>query len=320
MRWLSILAGPDLDVLVDWIYWAAPSRCDATVPALALIGGSHVGKGLLADGVARAAGAATATKLGRALGRFNAALADGPILFADEGLPRNDQGQPMTEEFRTLLTATTHKCEQKGIDRSALVHGGVRVVLAANKADRLFSNRGNLGGHDVAGLARRLLVIEVEGERRIEASRAASMGLGSTEGDPARLARVAGHFRWIQAGALGERRAPEPRAGSLIAELRRGGDSGAAALDGLEDLITTGRAFVDAAAGRVWVQPAQWARAAGLTSPHALMRVIDSYVIEKSKARWTHPTTRAKYERPERWAAIDLDRLEADGVQVRPAE
>lgn len=313
--WLAALAGPDLDMVTAWIVWARADRCANTIPALTMIGGSHVGKSLLADGLARTMGLHKAAPLKRALGRFRATLADSPILFSDEGLPLGDNGKPLTEEFRTLITSTAHSIEQKGTDDPLTVLGGVRVVLAANKADRLFSNRGNLNGHDVTALLRRLLVIEIEDEGRIADAKRRAVALGACEGDPIRLERVAGHLRWIQDAGAPRAAAPSPRAGALGAELRKGGDTAAAALGALED-VTSGQ-WAATAPGLVWVRPEAWARAAGLTNgPGPLMRAIAAYVARPSAPRQTHPVTRAVLERRERWAALDLERLAKDGIDL----
>lgn len=316
--WLAVLAGPDLDVLVSWIVWARPDLCGMTVPALAMIGGSHVGKSLLADGLARCAGLYKAAPLKRSMGRFGAVLADSPILFSDEGLPTSDNGRPMTEEFRALVTGTAHQIEQKGIDRSLIVLGGVRAVLAANKADRLFANRGALNGHDVSALLRRLLVLDIEGEGRIADAKARAVALGACEGDPIRLERVAGHFRWLQTVSRPDAPAPAPRAGALGSELRKGGDLARSALEALEDGAGTAVWIAgDRAGGLVWVQPELWARAAGIANGAGpLTRAIAPYIRRPSAKFTRHPVTDVKMERRERWAALDLERLAKDGIDL----
>ena len=314
--WLDLLGGDQVAGLTCWIVWCDPARCETTVPALALVGGAHVGKSLLAHALAHAAGLRGATPLKSALGRFGATLANGPILFADEGLPRDDHGAPLTQEFRELITRKDHEVEQKGLDRRLNVHGAVRVVMAANEGSRLFSNRGNLGRNDVDALVRRLLVIEIEGAERIAACARAASSLGAFEGDPVRLARVAGHLRWVQA-TQADAAPPEPVAGSMLRELRAGGDVGRTALAALEDAAGSDWIAVDGPAGFVWVQPEPWARRiAGNVTAQSLGRALAPYIAKASEQRRTHPVTRASLDRRERWCALDLGRLRDDGVLV----
>ncbi len=316
--WIETLAGDALDPFLDWIVWAAADKCGATVPALTLIGGAHVGKGLVADGLAAAAGLNKAAPLKRVLGQFGSILAKSPILFADEGLPRNGStGQPMTEEFRSLVTATTHVTELKGSDRPLMVRGGVRVILAANSIGRLFSNRGNLGGDDVAALLRRLLVVQIHGAERIALATAQARGLGRFDGDPARAARVAGHFRWIQTTRIAPL-PPEPRAGSVGAELRTGGDQVRAALQAIEDRIGSVEWIaVDRSLGLLWIRPDMLARACeSQGGPGPLMRALGPLTRYPSRQARIHPVALTPLPDRQRWAALDLDRLVADGIDL----
>lgn len=327
--WLQILAGtaPVLANLQAWIAHADRPRLAGVAPALVLVGGAHVGKSLLAQGVAAALGLDACAPLGRALGRFAGVVQTHPIVFSDEGLPRNHAGQPMTEEFRDLVTRSNHLLELKGLNTNVVVRGGVRVILAANRADRLFSNRGNLGADDVAALIRRLLVIDVQGAERCAKAKAAAVALGAFENDPARLARVAGHFRWLQVGPGADARpAPEPSAGSIRAELRRGGDVAGASLAALTDAADSGADWIavdpspytGAEHGIAWVQPDAWARAAML-APGALVRALAGYVARENSSLRRHPVTglpspdgRARV----RWVGLDLGALTADGIEL----
>ena len=308
--WLEIL--DPSGGLLDWIAYARRDRLGATAPALALIGGAQVGKSLLADAVARSFGARRATPLRRVLGQFASMLAACPVLFADEGIPRDPRtGVPLTEEFRALVTSMDHVIEAKGTDRSVYVRGGVRVILAANRLDRLFASRGAYGAHDIAALARRLLVVEISDPGRVDAARAASVGLGGFEGDPARLARVARHFAWIQASRVAS--APTPRASLVERELRIGSDAAKEALDALEDSFPVPWIALDP--GTVWVQVAPWVQRTGAGTVAPLSRALAAYISHPSEKRRTHPTTKEPDPARSRWIGLDRIRLAADGVE-----
>ncbi len=316
-RWLALL--DPTGGLLDWLWWAKPERCDATAPALALVGASHVGKSALAEGVAVAAGQARTVPLARAMARFAGALCQGPIVFADEGLPRDSRGHPMTEDFRRLITTTEHTCEVKGSNTDLTVRGGVRVILAANAGERLFAG-GNLSSEDVSALTRRLFVIDIRDEARALAAKAAIVGMGAFENDPARLARVARHIRWIQEHRTA---VPEikPRGGSLEPALRRSGDLASAALDAISDAHATGAPWVaaDTARGVLWVENATLTRVLGLegragaTGP--VFRAIRAYIRVESTARKAHPVTGATFAGArQRWVGLSLDLLRGDGI------
>lgn len=322
--WLAILAGPSLPNLQSWIAHADRAHLAGVAPALVLVGGAHVGKSLFAQGVAAALGLDACAPLGRALGRFAGVIQTHPIVFSDEGLPRNHAGQPMTEEFRDLVTRSNHLLELKGLNTNVVVRGGVRCILAANRADRLFSNRGNLGADDVAALIRRLLVIDVHGADRCARARAAAIALGAFENDPARLARVAGHFRWLQVSHAGA--GPVPAAGSIRAELRRGGDVAGSAIATLTDAADAGADWIaldpspyaGSDKGIAWVQPDAWARAAML-APGALIRALAGYVVRENASLRRHPVTGLPSPdgRPRtRWVGLDLGALTADGIEL----
>lgn len=313
--WLVKLGG---DRLLDWIAWAAPEKCDATVPALALIGASAVGKSLLAESLALAAGQAAASGLKAVLGRFRFLLDSGPIVFGDEGLPKVE-GQPATEEFRSLVTAPVHLIELKGLDKRLEVRGGVRVILAANRADRLFSNTGQLGAHDVSAIIRRLVVIDVEGSDHVETLKKMSASLGAFEGDPARRLRVAQHLRHIQ--VTRDCAQPEPYGGTLGAALRKGSDLASLSLQALEDGIDQGAPWVGVTGSSVWLHTdGLVTRLENKHTAQALLRALSPYVEGKSVPVRVHPVTGAALEKRTRWTELDLTRLRADGIDCGPSK
>jgi hypothetical protein len=312
------------DRLLDWIAWSALDKAETTIPALALIGGAHVGKSLLAAGLARAAGLPAPGGLKKALGRFASVIAHSPILFGDEGIPRGDRGEPMTEEFRDLATRKDHAIEIKGVDRHVNVHGNVRIILAANRADRLFSNAGgHLSAEDVDAIVRRLLVVEIFDPARASAAKDAAERLGpGGEGCPIRLSRVAGHLRWLQ--EFRQCPAPGPRALSLRSDLRRGSDLCRKALERLEDAYAGRVEWAVSDGSSLWVQPGAWAQGVGVESS-PLMRALRAYVVKDSAPLRAHPVTRVTLPVRQRWASLDLSKLRADGwdfpeTETGPAE
>lgn len=309
-EWLDVL--DPTGALLDWIAYARAERCNATVPALALIGGAHVGKSLLADGIARAYGMRRATPLGRVLGRFASMLQAGPVLFSDEGLPRDPRTQvPLTEEFRALVTSMDHVIELKGIDRPVYVRGGVRAILAANRMDRLFSNRGTYGAHDIDALVRRLFVVEIDDEARVEKAKRLALSLGSVDGDPVRLARVAGHLAHVQATRTSPAY-PAPRARNVERALRLGGDLAKRALDVLDDASPADWICFDEAT--IWIQVRPWISALHEDSIASVARALAAYITHPSERRRTHPTTQATDPARSRWIGLDRQRLATDGV------
>lgn len=232
----------------------------------------------------------------------------------------------MTEEFRRLITTTEHSVEVKGSNTRLVIRGGVRMILAANAGDRLFVG-GNLSADDVAALARRLFVIDITDEARALAAKTVIVGMGAFENDPARLARVAGHVRWIQEQRPGGVPEIRPRAGSLGPALRRTGDLASAALDAISDAYATGAAWVaaDTARGVLWVENAMLTRVLGLegktgaTGP--IFRAIRAYIRVESVARKAHPITGASFAGARaRWVGLSLDLLTRDGITTDTPE
>lgn len=329
-EWLELLAGTPkaLALVTHWIQWAAVPHLSGVSPALVLVGAPQVGKDLFACAIPRAAGLDSCTSLTSALQQFNT-LASHPYVFSNEGIPRGAGGHPRTEEFRDLCTRSQHLIEVKNANARQPVRGGVRVVLAANRIDRLFANRGHLNADDVEALVRRLIVIDVgtQGtDRALELKRRAQ-ALGAFENDPTRLDRVAAHFRYLQAIAPTDLKEPAPFALALRAELRKGGDLAGAALAVLEDaaasladwIAVDPSAYAGAPGGVVWVRPDAWGRASE-SPPAPLLRAVASYIVRPVSRMRRHPVTGAAIEPAgpgrARWVGLDLGALIADGVAL----
>lgn len=309
-QWLATL--DPTDGILDWLAFAHPRHCARSSPALALMGASHIGKSLLAHALALAVGMPRATDLARAFGQFANPLTFGPILFADEGIPRHRMTQvPLTEELRKLITDSHHLIEGKGSDTPIHLRGAVRVILAANPRERLFPG-GTYSAHDVAALMRRLYVLTFEDETQAREAKAAQEVLGKGEGDIERLRRVARHIVWIQ-----ETRKisgpPSPQSSGLDRDLRRGSDVAKAAIEAIE--ASTPSDWIGVKDRFLWVQPGALSMRCA-TTPQALARALGAYVIEASAQRRTNPLTGAADAARTRWTGLDLELLRTDGVQV----
>ena len=310
-EWLDLLGG---DRLRDWLAWAAPEKCLGVLPALTIIRGSHIGKTLLAESLAQAVGQRKATALKDVLGaRFRTPLERGPIVFGDEGLPEDHRGRPLTAELRAMLTESLHEIEMKGLNKRTFVRGGVRCILAANAMDRVFSNTGSLGGHDITAITRRLFVIEIDDPGLIRDLRERAIGLGGFENDPARSLRVARHIRWIQINHTCAQ--PEPMSGSVDAHLRRGSDKAAAVFEAIESADMAPWAAVSG--DLIWINPGGLAVAVGAwITPHAAHRVMAPYIVDRTHQRRNHPVTGAALERRAHWCSLSLTAMRADGIEV----
>lgn len=320
--WLRALGGPHYENLIRWIVYLKPKYRTAQPPSLVWVKASNVGKSVFAEACALTLGAST-IPLRQALQKFNPVLAEGSVLFGDEGMPRDSHSRtPLTQELRELITKHEHKCEEKGKNERLKVRGTVRVILAANDVSSLFG--GMLSPEDVDALRRRFLAISVDGERAKEAKELA-VGLGSFDNDPARLETMASHFRWIQEN-MDDGVIPVANAKEITAALREGTDLCQNALAEIEDQAalplggTMGvlpTACVDRAAKLVWYMPKEIALAVG-KDPSALARALKGYrpanpEHAESRPYRKHPVNGTEFPLRQRWAALDLDMLAQAG-------
>lgn len=157
-RWLFILGGPHAHYLFEWLSWVL--TLDKACAALFLEGAPGTGKSLLAKGLARFWTEGAPTPLEAVLGNFNGALAQCPIVFADEKLPKDVRGRGRTAELREFIQAEIHPLRRKYQPDSNL-HGAARVIVAANNAAILESGELNLTQHDMAAILGRIVHIQV---------------------------------------------------------------------------------------------------------------------------------------------------------------
>lgn len=153
--WLRAMAGDEYPRLVQWL--AAAPMCDRPIPVLAIIGRKGAGKGLLIDGLSRLWGRRRAPSFLSIQGTFNEAVAQSPLLVADEYLPDTVNGVDVFEYLRELVTARSHTVNRKHLPL-VQVDGCVRLVYASNKADGL--NFRNANPDAKAALAERFVHIQ----------------------------------------------------------------------------------------------------------------------------------------------------------------
>lgn len=141
------------DKLLDWI--ATVSRLDRQSCALYFDGAPGVGKGLLANGLARLWTTGGPTELSRVLGGFNDSLINCPLLFADESLPAV---KGITAELRRLIGSTQRTLRRLYLPACNL-DGSIRMIIAGNN-DRLLDTGEDLSTHDLEAVAGRFFYVD----------------------------------------------------------------------------------------------------------------------------------------------------------------
>lgn len=220
-HWLGLLAGDRFDKLCDWI--AASTRLDRPCPALFLHGPTGNGKTLLVCGLARQWTTGKPTDLEAAMGTFNSAILDCPLVFGDERIPRDARGNPRTEELRELISRVEHPLRRKHIAESS-VRGSLRVVLAANNLNML-SIPGELTNQDIAAIGERFTYIFSADDDFRAAQFLVSKGGGEFALRLVQEDRIAKHALWLRDNRpiiLGGRWAVPGSCGELLRVMRTG--------------------------------------------------------------------------------------------------
>ena len=154
-QWLDILAGDQSDSLRLWM--AEATRTDAPLAMLLLTGPKGVGKSLFAQGMSRLWTTRGPTAMRTAFDRWNHPICDVPLLFADESLPKDNRGQPRTEELREMISAGIHSVNTRFLP-TAKLRGYLRLIAAANSLDILRVS-GTLGKDDIDAIAERIFQV-----------------------------------------------------------------------------------------------------------------------------------------------------------------
>lgn len=159
--YLTALAGPLKGDLERWIATLRPDKLAEVAAALILVGPKCIGKTALVASFARMWGAQPVDAV-NVVSRFNAALTKCPIVFADEGLPKD-----MTPDiFRQVVTARDQEIEEKGKEKSHL-SGALRFVVATNDPNVIrFSQSKNAAS--LSAVTDRLFYLQVPESRADE--------------------------------------------------------------------------------------------------------------------------------------------------------
>lgn len=153
-EWLARFKSPDL---LDWLA-AFPDLSQPTA-LLYLKGPKGIGKTLLPTGLARLWHFSGPTRFKDVIGTaFNSAIADCPLVFADEGLPRLPG---IMDEIRAIVANDKHSLNRKYMP-TVTVTGHLRMIVSGNN-DKILNTNAELGEDDVDAVAARILYVDLTG-------------------------------------------------------------------------------------------------------------------------------------------------------------
>lgn len=156
-QWLKLF---NSEPLMDWV--AAVSQLQHQCAAIYLKGEKGVGKTLFANGLARIWRTGGPTKFESVMGvSFNSSMADCPLIFADETLPKTDT---IIDELRALIGSDTHDLNRKFMP-TVSVRGSIRLIIAGNN-EHLLNTPARLEASDVDAMAARVLYVDMTGNHR----------------------------------------------------------------------------------------------------------------------------------------------------------
>lgn len=155
--WLKALAGDKFETLCDWL--ASVTYIDRPSSALYIEGPPGCGKSLLANGIARIWTVGGPTSLVDIL-RWNDDLTQCPIVFADEVLPDEWIKLNSTGQFRQIIQDTRRPL-RKRYRSNGVMHGAIRLILAANNANLLNTSE-SLSKNDIQAIQERLFFIQAD--------------------------------------------------------------------------------------------------------------------------------------------------------------
>ena len=140
-EWLRLLGGESADKLLNWL--ACVPKIDRPLCALYGEGDPGVGKGLLANGLARLWRVSGPSSYIHVSGAYNADMFACPFILLDEGLPK--ESKRTSAYIRNLVATTEHTFTQKYLPSHKVI-GCIRMLIAANN-DRVL---GQLAGEDLS--------------------------------------------------------------------------------------------------------------------------------------------------------------------------
>lgn len=156
-EWLDALGGRKAHLLRAWI--ANVTRLESPCSALFLTGQKHLGKSVLAEGLAKLWTArGLPTPLQDVLGTpFNESQLRCPLTFADEVLPTDFRGRVLHAELRKYIQERRRSLRRKFMP-SAEVIGASRVIISANN-ENILATTESLSSHDIGAIVDRFLWI-----------------------------------------------------------------------------------------------------------------------------------------------------------------
>lgn len=160
-RWLRLLAGDREEALLDWL--ATFPDLSRPTSILLLIGPKDAGKSMLAEGLARRWSEGEPTALEDIIGKFNDGLANCPLVFGDEGIPRH-RGRSITSDLRRIFAGSGFPLRRKFMS-DLPVRGALRCIVAANNEDSVFDFGEDLTEDDAEAIGGRFLHIPVPKRR-----------------------------------------------------------------------------------------------------------------------------------------------------------
>lgn len=151
-EWLKRFNNP---LLLDWL--AAFPQLSVPTALLYLKGPKGIGKTLLPTGLARLWHFSGPTRFKDVIGTaFNSAIAECPLIFADEGLPHVPG---IMDEIRSVLANDRHSLNRKYMPTVTVV-GHLRMVVSGNN-DKILNTNAELGEDDVDAVAARILYVDM---------------------------------------------------------------------------------------------------------------------------------------------------------------
>lgn len=197
-HWLRLIGGPDAEALLDWV--ATITVLDRPSCALYIKSEKGIGKGMLADGLARIwAKEGGPTALARALGNFNELIARVPLIWGDEKIPKKIEGaQGVSGQLRSLIAESNRPLNRKHISHSML-GDCIRLLLTANNEHMLEDpSERDLTPDDIAAIAERYLFIDAK--ERSQALREFLASIGGRAGTEAWVKGdgIACHALWLR--------------------------------------------------------------------------------------------------------------------------
>ncbi len=155
--WLGLFG---YDQVYDWV--AAVSQLKHQCAAIYLKGPKGIGKTLFADGLSRLWRIGGPSKFGDSVSvDFNSSLAECPLIFADETLPKTPT---IIDELRALIGNSTHSLNRKFMP-TVRVQGCVRLIIAGNN-EHLLSTSAKLESDDVDAMAERVLFVDMSSNKK----------------------------------------------------------------------------------------------------------------------------------------------------------